>query len=65
MAETALINLSFALAEIAVSGIEAENILRAAEHIRLAISDLKKLAPEFDEPADIQSLPHSAGRATK
>ena len=47
--ETALIELSFALAELAISGNEAEYCSRARGHMKRALSELKKLAPAFEK----------------
>ncbi len=52
LAETALIDLSFALAEIVLSEAETECAARAIAHIKSAMTALKRLAPRFDEKPD-------------
>jgi len=44
-AEAVLIDLSFALAEIALSDLKTEHAIRAAARIRSAMTEIRLLAP--------------------
>jgi hypothetical protein len=54
LAETALIDLSFALAEISLSETTDAGILRAAEHIKSALSDWPVQGDERSDSASEQ-----------
>lgn len=58
--EMALINLAFAEAEIMASGVSSDPIIRALDHVRQAMSSLKRITPRFDYPFDIDD-PQAAG----
>ncbi len=52
VAEIALINLSFAMAELEMAGTANPSVIGAMEHVGRAISNLKRLAPNFDGPCE-------------
>ncbi len=54
-AEEVLIDLSFALAEIALSGAETEYAIRAAARIKSAMAEIRLLAPLTDAKANKKS----------
>lgn len=55
LGEIALIDLSFALAEIHMLNASSPSLQRAAEHIEQAMMRIKCLAPSFDSRSEKRS----------
>ncbi|MBB4198469.1 hypothetical protein CCR94_04000 [Rhodoblastus sphagnicola] len=51
-AETVLIDLSFALAEIALSDLKTEHAMRAMARIKSAMTEIRLLAPRVIRESD-------------